>query len=1033
MSQQTNDQQKRLATFFDEVKRNRSAELECILRPGKVDKYAFTALLQYLRSTGLEATFHDETLNVIFEHKSESYRYEIAGLRNIAAFCRTNKPAEPTRLVKKTWVEDKYPIELQDLETKVNLKNEVEIEEATSAVMASFVNASKLFRLKKRFSFKTEDGLFQFDLSVVKSARAINLVEAQLAGAPQKYEVEMEYIGVAKSIPKDTLLRSLLNHLTAALLAMDDDDYIVSANEKKQVLQNYTKLVGQQDSTTPRFVGPMPITLEKKNLFPPELGLDSILEGYTVTDKADGERHLFYIDPTGKVYLINNRLNVRFTGKRNAQFKNTLLDGEFVKRDRFAQRIKLFAIFDAYFVKGTNVATETLTKRLEKAKAVTASAFSGEDDFKVTLKTFIEDDVLKGSKALLDSFESGDSNYKIDGLIYTPKALPVGALFEKDNVKFGGSWLKTFKWKPAHENSIDFLVKLEKNAQGQDIVTTTEDGKKSKMVSLYVGFKGRYTEKFTPMRFLTNQIASSAKLDRYYPELFVPEDAVFKNVSQFAMALGEDGQLRCANGDTVTHNSVIEFSYDSTKGWKPNRARSDKTDGNDYNTALNIWRSIQNPVDTDMITGNKPVVRTDADTIDDDQYYNRLYSRDRSATKSMIDFHNDYVKNRSLIKKFQGKVCNVFDIACGKGNDVYKYLKNGITTVVGIDKSEDNIVNQNDGAYARILREKEKGVRSAIPANSRLVFLCMDASKTIDEAYIADLDQENKEVARILWGIQKPTSRELEPYAGLVAKGFGLAVCQFAIHYFFSDETSLENFARNLSSALAPGGYFIGTCPDGRTVDEAFRTAHTDQGGTISGEIAQRTVWSLRKMYDTFDRENPSANFGKRIDVYMETINQQITEFLVDFDLLKLALKRHGIHLLTPTECSELQVPTDSTGLFGELWKELSNTQESDRFLDSARKMSDAEKRYSFMNRWFIFKKDTVAPAVPPPPSQTKPRLRAPKKKAEPAVPAPSAEPTPAPTPPPPAPTPPSAEPTPAPTPPPPAPKPKLKLKLKGT
>lgn len=954
---------KRLASFLDEVKRNRAAELECILRPGKVDKYAFTALLQYLRSVGLEATFHNETLNVIFEHKNEAYRYEIDGLKAIEAYCRSNKPVEPVKLVKKTWVEDKYPIDLQDLETKVNLKNEVEIEEPTSAVMASFASASKLFRLKKRFSFTTDDALFRFDLSIVKSARAVSLVEAQLAGASQKYEVEMEFIGAANTATKDAAIKSMLYNLSSALRAMDDDDYMVTATEKKAVLQHYAKLTGQD---TPKFAGPMPITLEKKNLFSPDLGVDSILQGYTVTDKADGERHLLFIDPTGKVYMINNRLNVRYTGARNTQSKNTLLDGEFVKRDRFGQRIKLFAVFDAYFVKGTNVSGEPLMARLAKAKAVVSSAFVGDDDFTVVLKTFLEDDVLRGSKALLDRFESGDSNYKIDGLIYTPKALPVGGLYEKDTPKLGGSWVKAFKWKPAHENTIDFLVKLEKNAQGQDIVTT--DGmKKCKMVSLYVGFKGRYTERFTPKRFLTNHIASSAKLDRYYPELFVPQSAVFKNVSQFALALEEDGQLRCANGDPITHNSVIEFAFDGAR-WRPNRARPDKTDGNDYITATNIWRSIQNPVDTNMITGNKPIVKLDADTIDDDQYYNRLYSRDRSATKAMIDFHNDFVKNRSLIQKFQGKASAVFDIACGKGNDLYKYLKNGITTVVGIDKSEDNIVNQNDGAYARILREKEKS-RSAIPANSRLVFLCMDASKTIDASYIADLDEENREVARTLWGLQKATQKELEPYEGIVSKGCDLAACQFAIHYFFSDEASLNNFAHNLSTVLAPGGFFVGTCPDGKTVDEAFREAHVDEGGTIQGDIDGRTVWSVRKMYDTFDRETPSANYSKRIDVYMETINQQITEFLVDFELLKEVLKKHGIRLLTAAECSELGVP-ESHGMFGDLWKQMSDLEQTDRFIDSARRMSDAEKRYSFMNRWFIFKKAAVEDHA----EQTKPK-----------------------------------------------------------
>ena len=33
---------------------------------------------------------------------------------------------------------------------------------------------------------------------------------------------------------------------------------------------------------------------------------------YTVTDKADGERHLLYIANNGKVYLIDINLNIKF-------------------------------------------------------------------------------------------------------------------------------------------------------------------------------------------------------------------------------------------------------------------------------------------------------------------------------------------------------------------------------------------------------------------------------------------------------------------------------------------------------------------------------------------------------------------------------------------------------------------------------------------------------------------------------------------------------------------------------------------------
>jgi hypothetical protein len=61
--------------------------------------------------------------------------------------------------------------------------------------------------------------------------------------------------------------------------------------------------------TTDSLIGPQPVTLELKNLDKPQPGTISILEGYTVTDKADGDRAQVFVTD-GKAYLIDNRLNV---------------------------------------------------------------------------------------------------------------------------------------------------------------------------------------------------------------------------------------------------------------------------------------------------------------------------------------------------------------------------------------------------------------------------------------------------------------------------------------------------------------------------------------------------------------------------------------------------------------------------------------------------------------------------------------------------------------------------------------------------
>ena len=41
--------------------------------------------------------------------------------------------------------------------------------------------------------------------------------------------------------------------------------------------------------------------------------------------------------------------------------------------------------------------------------------------------------------------------------------------------------------------------------------------------------------------------------------------------------------------------------------WEPLRLRNDKPSENTYDTAMKVWKTIEDPVTVDMITGNKTV------------------------------------------------------------------------------------------------------------------------------------------------------------------------------------------------------------------------------------------------------------------------------------------------------------------------------------------------------------------------------------------------------------------------------------------
>ena len=75
----------------------------------------------------------------------------------------------------------------------------------------------------------------------------------------------------------------------------------------------------------------------------------NIRKGYSVTDKADGERNLLLVNADSKCYLMNRKNVVKGTGIKMPGFENTLLDGEYITVDKRGKSISLFMVFDIYF------------------------------------------------------------------------------------------------------------------------------------------------------------------------------------------------------------------------------------------------------------------------------------------------------------------------------------------------------------------------------------------------------------------------------------------------------------------------------------------------------------------------------------------------------------------------------------------------------------------------------------------------------------------------------------------------------------
>ena len=176
---------------------------------------------------------------------------------------------------------------------------------------------------------------------------------------------------------------------------------------------------------------------------------------------------------------------------------------------------------------------------------------------------------------------------------------------------------------------------------------------------------------------------------------------------------------------------------------------------------------------------------------------------------------------------------------------------------------------------------------------------------------------------------------QVAKFQNAVNERFDVVSCQFAIHYMFRSDDTLDTFCKNVDRVLKVGGHFIGTCLNGAYVNARFGSRDR-----VEGKHNDNVMWMLQKKYDDYAEKRT----GQKIGVYLESINQVYDEYLVDFELLKEKLEAYKIRVLSPEDMKKLGI-TSSIGDF-KVWYEADKYALSETLMD-----------YSFLNSWFVFKK----------------------------------------------------------------------------
>ncbi|KAK9847375.1 hypothetical protein WJX84_002918 [Apatococcus fuscideae] len=164
-----------------------------------------------------------------------------------------------------------------------------------------------------------------------------------------------------------------------------------------------------------------------------------------------------------------------------------------------------------------------------------------------------------------------------------------------------------------------------------------------------------------------------------------------------------------------------------------------------------------------------------------------MEERQNGLAFPLKQFHNEVKKQ--LLYRFARDKPRLLDLACGRGGDLHKWVGAGVRYVKGLDLSP-NEIDEARRRYQELLTRKPN----------------------LGQRFRADFEPSD------ILGVRDWMDEPGAPKYDIVS-------CMFAIHYFFVTEAGLKQFFRNVSLNLNTGGYFVGTCPDGKQAGD-------DEGGS---------------------------------------------------------------------------------------------------------------------------------------------------------------------------------------------------------
>jgi hypothetical protein len=995
---------------------------------GVVDLQTFLRVVSRLKAKGFSALPQDERITIGLE---DSLRFTINGQGEVAKYCRDNRIAgKPfVAIIKDRSIskenEDKANLDLKEYNVRIKARREKPL--AADDVMVReaiqrWDTVRKYFRIIRRWTFKDEKKGIKFDLSMVRSTprgTQVRFQDQNLLSAIPTYEIEVELDRAV--IPEDATVDEvrlrLLQGIGEILRGIQGTPLLIRNSVKTAVLEEYRKVTG-----TEKFRGVAPVTLQRDNMakeIDPEV--HNIRSGYNVTDKADGLRVHAFVTESGELFMIDMTMNVYKTGLKKPECKHSLLDGEYVTNDKEGKGIQDLLLFDMYYKRnGNDVSGKGFNDDRYPAMQEWIAVWNNDGgptkelktaSLNVALKMFYiaeGDDIFAKAASVLDNHRI--RNYKTDGLIFTPNATPIpsGA---------GVGWDEQFKWKPAKDNTIDFLVSIEKDIEytTQDKITVginpqSQESMRYKTLRLFVSSR-EDPAKTDPRATILNQLPigpQAGGLGPAKPVLFNPTDYpdTMANVCYLETLIDPDTSEEIVTteqteehaAEPIRDNSIVEMRYDGTKpaGWRwiPLRIRSDKTDRlakakeeakkarvrgergpregiyyktmNSARTANDNWNSIQNPVTEQMIrrgleepTPEEQKAMGEAIPVAVQKKYfeRKAETVDLQKVRGLRDFHNKYIKDQLLYGAVfaQGEGKKLLDLAVGKAADLQRWRRGRIGFALGVDAAGENIRDPKNGAYARLLSSyiTKQKFKDRLPLPPMFFCIANSARPLVDGT--AGETEEEKNILRSIFGRAELTGPipKMVEEAGAGRLRSGADVVVCMFALHYFFET--EAMFDGLLQNIADT-LKVGGYFAGTNFDgKAVFDLLRDKkkGESRVGIDGESILWEITKDYEADELPIDDSAFGMPIDVNFITIGAKHREYLVPWELLVAKMATIGCELVPADELKAMGLQK-STNMF-EVSYQMAKKAEKTKY-----NMPKAVEQFSFLNRWYIFKRTSL-------------------------------------------------------------------------